>query len=164
MLAFAAPAPLRRGPLEPGLVSRVAPALGLAETDIVDHQWVDNGPGWLAVLLASAEQVLAVEPVAALIGELKIGIVGPATEDGPTQFQVRAFFGDGGTVFEDPVTGSLNASLGQWLIETGRAPSSYVAGQGARLGRDGRVYVERIDGQVWVSGHSVTCISGSVEL
>ncbi len=164
MLAFAAPAPLRRGPVEPALVTRVAAALGLAETDIVDHQWVDNGPGWLAFLLASAEQVLAVQPVAALMADLKVGVVGPNGEGGPTQFEVRAFFGDGGTAFEDPVTGSLNAGLGQWLIEAGHAPSSYVAGQGARLGRDGRVHVERIDGQVWVAGHSVTCISGSVDL
>jgi PhzF family phenazine biosynthesis protein len=164
MLAFAAPTPFHRGPVEPELVSEVAAALGLAEADIIDHQWVDNGPGWLAVLLASADQVLAVDPVTALIGEKKIGVVGPADDDGPTQFQVRAFFGEGGTVFEDPVTGSLHAGLGQWLIETGRAPSSYVAGQGARLGRDGRVYVENIDGQVWVAGHSVTRISGTVDL
>ncbi|MET3808507.1 PhzF family phenazine biosynthesis protein [Nakamurella sp. UYEF19] len=163
-LAFAAPTPLRRGPVEPALVTRVAAALGLTDADIVDHQWVDNGPGWLAVLLASAERVLSLEPVPALIGDLKVGVVGPATDGGPTQFQVRAFFGHGGVVDEDPVTGSLNASVGQWLIESGRAASSYVAGQGARLGRDGRVHIERVDGQVWVAGHSVTCISGTVEL
>ncbi len=163
-LAFAAPVPLRRGPVDPELVGRVAESLGLSDTDIVAAEWVDNGPGWLAVLLGSAEQVLAVEPIAALIGDLKIGVVGPATDGGPTQFQVRAFFGQGGTVDEDPVTGSLNAGLGQWLIESGRAPSSYIAGQGARLGRDGRVHIERVGGQVWVAGHSVTCISGSVVL
>ncbi len=163
-LAFAAPTPMRRGPLEPALVELVASALRIPPADIVDHQWVDNGPGWLAVLLGSAEAVLEVEPDPAAIGDLKVGLVGPRQPQAQPAFEVRALFGVNGSMVEDPVTGSLNASVAQWLIETGRAPASYVAGQGARLGRDGRIFIDCIDGQVWVGGHVTTCIAGTVDL
>ena len=163
-LAFAAPEPLRRGPLEPELLERVCRALQIGPAEVVAHQWVDNGPGWVAVLLESAEQVLAIEPDPALVGNLKIGVVGPEKPGAATDFQLRALSGEAGQVVEDPVTGSLNASVAQWLIASGRAPASYTAGQGARLGRDGRIYIERIDDQVWVAGDVVTCVAGTVLL
>ncbi|CAD5370143.1 Phenazine biosynthesis protein PhzF [Rubrivivax sp. A210] len=162
-LAFAAP-PLRRtGPVEPDLLACIARGLGLGLDDILQHQWVDNGPGWCAVMLRSAAQVLAVRPDWAVLGDLKLGLVGaqPAGQD--TLFEVRAFVPSLG-VSEDPVTGSLNASLAQWLIGAGLAPASYVAAQGAALGRAGRVFVEREGADIWIGGDVVACIAGEVDL
>jgi PhzF family phenazine biosynthesis protein len=160
-LAFAAP-PLRRGgPVEEPLTERVARALNIARSDIVDIAWADNGPGWIAVLLASAEAVLAVRPG---VVELDIGVAGLHPDGSPEAIEVRAFSPKVSSA-EDPVTGSLNASLGQWLLATGRVTAPYVASQGTVLGRRGRVHVSRDDdGQVWVGGGTVTCISGSVAL
>ena len=161
-LAFGAP-PLRRsGPLEPGLVGRIGAALQLPAGDILHHQWVDNGPGWCAVMLRSAAQVLAVRPDWAALQGLKLGLVGAQAPGLDTQLEVRALFGAGG--FEDPVTGSLNASLGQWLIPAGLAPAAYVAAQGAALGRAGRDYVEQLAGQIWVGGDVHACVQGRVLL
>ncbi len=162
-LAFAAP-PLRRsGPLEPALLERIASALGLGGDDIVGHQWVDNGPGWCAVMLRSAARVLAARPVAALLGELRLGLVGAQPPGGETMFEVRAFV-PGLGVLEDPVTGSLNAGLAQWLIGAGLAPPRYVAAQGAALGRAGRVHVEQEGDAIWIGGDVVSCIEGTVTL
>jgi PhzF family phenazine biosynthesis protein len=161
-LAFAAP-PLRRsGPVDEAVTEHVARTLNVARADIVDSQWADNGPGWVAVLLASAEAVLAVRPGAV---DMDIGVAGPYPEGSPTALEVRAFTPQIGPPGEDPVTGSLNASLGQWLLATGRVTAPYVASQGTALGRRGRVHVSRDDdGQVWVGGRTVTCVSGTVEL
>ncbi len=162
-LAFAAP-PLRRsGPLDEALLQRIAAALGLARDDILQHQWVDNGPGWCAVMLPTAAQVLAVQPNAQVLGNLKLGLVGAQPAGHARQFEVRAFV-PGLGVPEDPVTGSLNAGLAQWLIGAGLAPPAYVAGQGAALGRDGRVYIEREGDKVWVGGDVAACIEGEVHL
>lgn len=162
-LAFAAP-PLRRsGPLEPALLQRIAQGLGVAPADVLQHQWVDNGPGWCAVMLRSAAQVRALRPDFALLRDLKLGVVGPHAPGAPTQFEVRAFV-PGLGVPEDPVTGSLNAGLGQWLIGAGLAPARYVAGQGGALGRDGRVHVEQQGDTVWVGGDVVCCVEGEVHL
>ena len=162
-LAFAAPPCVRSGPLEAPLLARIVAALGLQPADVLDHQWVDNGPGWCAVRLASAEVVLALEPDWSALSDIKLGVVGPHTAGATAQFEVRALIGDG-TGYEDPVTGSLNASLAQWLIASGAAPERYVAAQGARLNRGGRVFIECIDGQVWVAGHCADCIRGEVSL
>lgn len=173
-LAFAAPPLLRSGPLDEADVALIARGLGLARADIVDHQWCDNGPGWRAVMLASAEGVLALKPDAAVLGGLEIGVVGPRAKVGvigtqplgdDTRFEVRAFFPGPSGFAEDPVTGSLNAALGQWLIGAGLAPERYVAAQGTVLGRRGRVHVERdASGTVWVGGDSVACVRGQVTL
>jgi PhzF family phenazine biosynthesis protein len=162
-LAFAAP-PLRRsGPLEPALVARIARGLGLGMDEIVAHQWVDNGPGWCAVMLGSAAQVLALRPDPTVVGDLKLGVVGPQPAGQETAFEVRAFVGSLG-VPEDPVTGSLNAGLAQWLIGVGLAPPCYVAAQGAALGRAGRVHVSVVDNEIWVGGDVVACIEGRLDL
>jgi PhzF family phenazine biosynthesis protein len=163
-LAFAAPPLLRTGPVDDELAQHVADVLNIDRADIVDLQWADNGPGWIAVLLASADAVLAVRPGAAV--DLHVGIAGPYPPGSPEAFEVRAFFlAGGGTAAEDPVTGSLNASLAQWLLASGRATAPYVASQGTLLGRRGRVHVSRDDdGQVWVGGGTVSCVSGVVEL
>ena len=163
-LAFAAP-PLRRGgPLDEADVQLIAKGLGIARSDILHHAWCDNGPQWRGVMLASAEQVLALKPDPGLLKGLEIGVVAPLHK-GEAQFEVRAFFPGNNGMTEDPVTGSLNASMGQWLMGAGLAPNSYVASQGACLARAGRVYVHRDEqNQVWVGGESVTCIQGSVKL
>jgi PhzF family phenazine biosynthesis protein len=163
-LAFAAP-PLRRGgPLDEADVQLIAKGLGVARQDIVHHAWCNNGPQWRGVMLGSAEQVLALKPDPEILKGLDIGVVAPLSK-GDAQFEVRAFFPCNNGLAEDPVTGSLNAAIGQWLIEAGLAPNSYVASQGACLARAGRVYVNRdAQNQVWVGGESVTCIEGSVQL
>ena len=163
-LAFAAP-PLRRGgPLDEADVQLIAKGLGVARQDIVHHAWCNNGPQWRGVMLGSAEQLLALKPDPEILKGLDIGVVAPLSK-GDAQFEVRAFFPGNNGLAEDPVTGSLNAAIGQWLIEAGLAPNSYVASQGACLARAGRVYVHRdAQNQVWVGGESVTCIQGSVQL
>lgn len=172
-LAFAAPALRRSGPLDKADVALIARGLGVARDDIVAHQWCDNGPGWRGVMLRSAEQVLALKPDAAVLAGLDIGVVGPrgkvgvvgASDEDGIAFEVRAFFPGHGGLAEDPVTGSLNAALAQWLIGAGLAPERYVASQGTALRRAGRVHIERVaDGTVWVGGESVTCIDGTVRL
>jgi PhzF family phenazine biosynthesis protein len=162
-LAFAAPPLLRSGPVDEPTLREVAAALRLDQGAIVDAQWVDNGPGWVAVLLDSAEAVLAVRP--GFIGELDIGVVGPHPQGSSEAFEVRAFLPKDGVTVEDPVTGSLNASLAGWLLDSGRASAPYVASQGTVLGRAGRVHVSRDgDGTIWVGGGTITCVEGEVEL
>jgi PhzF family phenazine biosynthesis protein len=161
-LAFAAP-PLRRsGPLDAALLQQIRDALGLGEAELLGHQWVDNGPGWCAVLLDSAERVLALRPDWARLGSLKLGVVAAHPAGSDAQFELRAFVGGGN--YEDPVTGSLNASVAQWLIGARLAPPHYVAAQGAALQRAGRVYIDSADGQIWVGGHVSECIRGEVRL
>jgi len=161
-LAFAAPPLIRSGPVEDGMVARVARMLRIDREAMVDAQWADNGPGWVAVLLESPAAVLALEPA---FDELDVGVVAPYPPGSPEAFEVRAFTHKNGAVDEDPVTGSLNASLAQWLLATGRARAPYVARQGTALGRAGRVHVDQDgEGAVWVGGGTVTCVRGEVAL
>ena len=161
-LAFAAPPLLRDGPVEEDLLRQIASALRIGRAEIVDASWADNGPGWVAVMLASAEAVLAVRPG---VVDLDLGLVGAYPPGSPEAFEVRAFFPKDGVTTEDPVTGSLNASLASWLLDRGYAQAPYVASQGTALGRAGRVHISRDpDGTIWVAGATVTCISGQVDL
>jgi PhzF family phenazine biosynthesis protein len=160
-LAFAAPPLTRSGPVDEADLIRIAEVLGIDRSDIVDSAWIDNGPGWVGVLLGDAETVLALEPDFGSFGDLEIGVVGPSA-DGPVAVEVRAFC-PGYGMPEDPVTGSLNAGIGQWLAGS-RLPSSYVAGQGIALGRRGRVHVETEGDTVWVGGETTTTIRGEVGL
>jgi PhzF family phenazine biosynthesis protein len=161
-LAFAAPPLVRQGPVEEELVERIASILAIQRDEIEDAQWVDNGPGWVAVLLSSAEAVLALRPGYA---DLDLGVVGPHPAGSVAAFEVRAFFPKDGAMLEDPVTGSLNASVAEWLLRTGRARAPYVASQGTALGRTGRVHIETdANGTIWVGGGTVTCVAGGVEL
>jgi PhzF family phenazine biosynthesis protein len=163
-LAFAAPPLVRSGPVDEADLAQALGGLRLGRDDVVDAQWCANGPQWLAVLLRDADAVLGVEPDAAGFGAFPdVGIVGPHPPGGEIAFEVRAFVADAG-VWEDPVTGSLNAGIAQWLIGAGLAPSSYVAAQGTRLGRRGRVHVAQADGEIWIGGDSVLGIRGTVEL
>jgi PhzF family phenazine biosynthesis protein len=162
-LRFAAPAPREDVPVDASTLDRVLAALGLPAEAVVAHRLLDNGPRWHVLLLDSAERVLAVRPDWTAIAGLDVGLVGPHRA-GATAFEVRGF-APGMGMSEDPVTGSLNASIGQWLIGSGRAPERYVAAQGTALGRSGRVHVGRdADGAVWVGGATVTCIEGTVRV
>jgi PhzF family phenazine biosynthesis protein len=159
--AFEAP-PLRSEPVDAALLERVLGALGVPAGRLQRAQWLDNGPKWLGLLLDSADTVLAIEPDhAALKGLAKVGVVGAHPAGHEAAFEVRAFAAPIG-IPEDPVTGSLNASVAQWLMGAGLAPHAYVAAQGARLGRAGRVYLQREGGSLWVGGHSVSCVRGDV--
>ena len=163
VLAFAAPPLQRSGPLDEADVERIAAGLGLTRTDIVDHQWCDNGPGWMAVLLESADQVLSIDPDLHLLAGLDVGVIGPHAT-GDIDYEVRAFFPGNTGLTEDPVTGSLNAALAQWLIGSGRAPESYLAAQGTVMGRAGRVHVMREGDDTWIGGRCVTVIDGEVRI
>ncbi len=162
LLGFAAP-PLRRsGPVDESLIGQIAAQLEIDRAGILDAQWADNGPGWVAILLASAEAVLALRPGSV---DIDLGVAGPFPAGSECAFEVRAFFPVDGRAVEDPVTGSFNASLAQWLLSSGRASAPYVASQGTAIGRRGRVHIEQdADGTVWVAGATSTRVAGQVDL
>lgn len=163
-LAFAAPALLRGGPVAADDVTDIARAIGVDLADGVDAQWADNGPGWVALLLRDADRVLALTPDPSRFGRFPdIGVVGPHPAGSEAAFEVRAFMAVAGGA-EDPVTGSLNAALAQWLIPAGYAPEDYVVAQGTRLHRRGRVHVTRSGGEIWVGGDTLIGITGEVDL
>ncbi len=170
-LAFAAPPLIKGGPVDPQDVEMVCKVLRIDPSEVLDAQWADNGPGWIAVKLASADAVLALDPDFGAVESYDIGVVGPnpigvvgESAAGDAAIEVRAFFRAGGQAAEDPVTGSLNAALAQWLLGTGELAAPYVAAQGTALGRAGRVHVDEADGEIWVGGDAVTCVSGTVDL
>ena len=167
-LAFAAPPRTRSGPVDPALLDEVLAVLGVSAERVVDAEWLDNGPGWVGVLLDSADTVLALRPDASAHpgrgdSHWDIGVIGP-TNDPEEAWEVRAFFGPGTALREDPVTGSLNAAAAQWLLGTGRATAPYVARQGTALGRGGRVHVAESDGEIWVGGDTHVAVAGSVDV
>ena len=162
-LAFAAPALRRSGPVDPTLRTQVLASLGLPDAAVLGLEWIDNGPGWMAALLPDAATVLALQPDFVAMRGLKLGVVGPHPAGSDCQFEVRAFV-PGLGVPEDPVTGSLNAGLAQWLIGAGLAPPSYVVAQGAALGRAGRVYVQQQGADLWIGGAVCAVVSGTVTL
>jgi PhzF family phenazine biosynthesis protein len=153
---------LRTGDVDRDTLRRIANGLRISEHAIQASQWVDNGPGWVAVMLSSRAEILALQPDYPALAELKLGVVAPWNGGKDAQFEVRAFIPSRAN--EDPVTGSLNAGLAQWLIGKGLAPGSYVAAQGTALGRAGRVFVEREGNDIWIGGRTITCIKGKLEL
>ena len=168
-LAFAAPPLLRSGAVDDAMQAQLAAVLGIDREQIVAAQWVDNGPGWVAVMLADAAAVLAIEPDFSQYtgdGSLDIGIVGAYPQDSECAVEVRAVFSDEhGAMREDPATGSLNASLAQWLLSNDTLTAPYIASQGGCLGRKARIRIDQgSDGTVWVGGASVSCINGEVDL
>ncbi|MGO3022262.1 MAG: PhzF family phenazine biosynthesis protein [Brevibacterium sp.] len=160
-LAFAAPDRLRAGPLDDAYVDQIAVALGVDRSEILGHQWADNGPGWAAVRLANAEKVLALTPDFSAIPDAKLGVLGAHPEGSEHEYEIRAFV-PGVGVAEDPVTGSLNASVAQWLVGENLAPNSYTATQGTALGRSGVVSITAEDDEIWVGGDTSICIRGTV--
>jgi PhzF family phenazine biosynthesis protein len=162
VLSFAAPALRKTGPLDEALLRRLMDGLGLTAHDVLGHQWLVNGPEWIGLHLRSAAQVLSLNPDFAKLKGLDFGLVGAHAAGHECDFEVRAFsFVDG--PIEDPVTGSLNAGIAQWLIGAGVAPAHYIAAQGTALGRRGRVHVSTsMDGRIWIGGHAHTLVSGHV--
>lgn len=162
-LAFAAPPLQREGPVDTALAERIVRGLRVDPAHVRAMQWVDNGPGWIGVLLDSAQSVLDLDIDRSILNGLDVGVIGPHPRGGPADFEVRAFF-TGSGVTEDPVTGSLNASLAQWLIGKGTAPPHYRARQGTALGRNGIIEIEQDGTRIWVGGACATCIEGRVRL
>ena len=165
-LAFIAPPLLRSGAVDAPLLERVRLGLGLPPDSIVRSQWVDNGAGWLALMLADRDQLLALQPDYSQLLGLAVGVIAPCNpvrDDVDAQFEVRAFVaGDGAQ--EDPATGSLNAGVAQWLLSEGLAPPCYVVSQGTAIGRAGRIRVERQGDEIWVGGAVAVCIEGRLQL
>jgi PhzF family phenazine biosynthesis protein len=161
-LSFVAPSLLRGGPVEESLVDEAAASLGIDRHAILDSAWVDNGPGWLGIQLGSAEQVLAIKPRKT---NLTLGVVGAYPVGSRFAYEVRAFYSSGGVTVEDPVTGSLHASLAQWLIGESLFAPPYLASQGRAMGHAGEVQIS-MDGskQIWIGGAVNACIRGSVEI
>jgi PhzF family phenazine biosynthesis protein len=161
-LAFEEPPLIRGGPVDEETLERVCGGLRIPRDWIVDSQWADNGPGWVAILLESAAEVLTIDPGTV---DLDVGVVDPYAAGSDAAFEIRAFFPLNGSTVEDPVTGSLNASVAGWLTRTGRATPPYVVTQGRALGRDGRVHVTLDDAvTIWIGGDAVTCVQGEVDL
>ena len=165
-LAFAAPPRLRSGPVDPATVAELVEILGIEREQVVDAEWLDNGPGWVGLLLDSAHTVLNVRPdVSAHPGKWDIGVIGAHEPGSEAAFELRAFFTAGDeSLREDPVTGSLNAAAAQWLIATGRASAPYVAAQGTAMGRQGRVHVSSEGGELWIGGRTDVVLAGSAAL
>ncbi|WP_101524774.1 PhzF family phenazine biosynthesis protein [Nocardioides houyundeii] len=162
-LAFAAPPLLRSGPADAETVRAIARALRIEPSEVVAAQWVDNGPGWVAARLRDADAVLALDPDYVAMADLDLGVVGLYPPGGEVSIEVRGFAPEL-AVPEDPVTGSLNAGVAQWLIGSGVLPPSYVAAQGTALGRAGRVHVDQVGDTTWVGGDTSTTISGTLRL
>ncbi len=167
-LAFRAPTLLRGGEVDDETLARAVTALRIDPGRVVRANWVDNGPGWLGLELASAVDVLDLRPDFVAMSGLEIGVIGPHDEgqrgDVGADYEVRAFCPEF-SIPEDPVTGSLNAGLALWLTRAGHLPSDYVARQGTALGRDGRVRISTDEtGDIWVGGTSRTLVTGTVQL
>lgn len=165
MLAFNAPPRIRSGPVAEDLLNSLIEILGINRDQVVDSEWLDNGPGWVGILLDSAESVLKIRPNAsAHPGRWDIGVIGPHSAESEFAFELRAFFTEGAEPLrEDPITGSLNASAAEWLLAKNRATAPYVASQGSAIGRNGRVYISEEDGKIWVGGSTKVTLSGFLQ-
>jgi PhzF family phenazine biosynthesis protein len=165
-LAFAAPPRVRSGAVAPETVAALADIVGIPREQVVEAEWLDNGPGWIGLLLADHRAVLDLRPDASgHPGPWYIGVIGPHGQGSETAFEVRAFFTEGtGPLREDPVTGSLNAAAAQWLIGSGRATAPYIAAQGGAMGRRGRVHIDAAGDDLWVGGRAEVVVTGVVTL
>jgi PhzF family phenazine biosynthesis protein len=160
-LSFAAPPTLRSGEIEAEYLEQIVTALGIDRSHVVDHQWVDNGPGWAVVRLATAQEVLALEPDFSQLPNAMIGAIGAHPDGSPHAFEMRTF-APGAGIAEDPICGSMNAGVAQWLIRTGGAPAGYRVSQGRRLARAGDITITaEPDGTIWVGGATNTLFHGT---
>jgi PhzF family phenazine biosynthesis protein len=165
LLAFSAPSRIRSGPVEAPILDSVIEILGIERDQVIDSEWLDNGPGWVGVLLDSAESVLKIRPNAsAHPGRWDIGVIGAHPAGSESAFELRAFFTEGSEPLrEDPITGSLNASAAEWLLSKNRATAPYIATQGSAIGRNGRIHVSEADGKIWVGGQTRVVLSGYLQ-
>ncbi|MDR6865920.1 PhzF family phenazine biosynthesis protein [Microbacterium resistens] len=166
LLSFRAPQRIRSGAVDPELLAAVVSILGADPGAVVDAEWLDNGPGWIGVLLDRAETVLGLRPDSSRHpGRWDIGVIGAHGQESETDFELRAFFTDGDSALrEDPVTGSLNAAAAQWLVETERATLPYTASQGGAMGRNGRIHLSGNEGSIWVGGRTDVVLAGTADL
>jgi PhzF family phenazine biosynthesis protein len=162
LLAFSAPPRIRSGQVEAPILDSVIEILGIERDQVIDSEWLDNGPGWVGVLLDSAESVLKIRPNAsAHPGRWDIGVIGAHRAGSESAFELRAFFTEGSEPLrEDPITGSLNASTAEWLLSKNRATAPYIATQGSAIGRNGRIHISEVDGKIWVGGKTKVVLSG----
>ena len=158
--AFAAPPLMRDGPVSEGDLAKITAGLGLSPESILRSQWIDNGPGWVGVMLATRAELLSLTPDYDVLAGLELGVVAPGQPGDETQFELRAFCAS--LRAEDPVTGSLNASVAQWLIGAGIAPPNYIAAQGTAMDRCGRIHVSSEGETIWIGGATTTIVSGTV--
>lgn len=150
--------------MDDAFVDDIARSFGIDRSRILAHQWVDNGPGWAVVQLPSAEEVIALEPDLSIIPDAMIGAIGDYPVGSPFAYEMRTFAPKLGIV-EDPVCGSINASVGQWMIQSGKAPSQFRVSQGGRVGRAGEIDIHADEqGTVWVGGVTTTCIRGEINV
>ena len=149
MLAFRAPDLLKTGPVDEETLQVICHGLGIERSEILLHQWVDNGPGWAAVTLDSAERVLSINPNFSLLTSVNFGIIGPHDSHQDADYEVRAFV-NSLDIPEDPVTGSLAAGIAQWFSREGLAEKSYTIAQGQKLQRQGRIHISEENGEIWV--------------
>jgi PhzF family phenazine biosynthesis protein len=163
-LRFAAPSRLRSGPLAPDLLSTIMNILGVTSSQVLDAEWLDNGPGWAGILLDSAQRVLELRPDAsAHPGRWDIGVLGLHSDDNESALELRAFFTEGhAPLREDPVTGSLNAAAAEWLLATRRIEAPYVATQGSAVGSRGRITIDSEEDRIWVGGRADVITTGSL--
>lgn len=164
LLSFEAPEPLRMEPMDEEDVLLISRGLGIDRSEIVRHSWCDNGPKWRGIMLGSMGRVLELKPDPELLRGLDIGVIGPSGNSAlGFDYEVRAFFHEGNGIIEDPVTGSLNAALAQWLIRGGFAPEEYTVRQGTAINRRGIVKLSRGDGgKIFVTGHCNSVVEGVV--
>jgi PhzF family phenazine biosynthesis protein len=159
-LSFAAPPLVRTGALDGDYLEQIATAFGIDADRVLSHQWVDNGPGWAVIRLATAQEVLDLEPDLSQIPTAMIGAIGAYPEGSAHTFEMRTF-APGVGVAEDPVCGSMNASVGQWLLGTGVIAGGYRVSQGTRIGRSGEITITPdTESNVWISGATNTLFRG----
>ncbi|GAA1409926.1 phenazine biosynthesis protein PhzF [Glutamicibacter uratoxydans] len=163
--AFVSPPLQRTGEFDAQRREAVRAILGVDDSQILATQWVDNGPGWSAVLLDSAQTVLDLKPDASAHRQKwKIGVVGALPGGSDAAFEVRAFNFNHGALREDPVTGSLNAGIAQWLVDSGRAALPFSNRQGTAMGHLGRVDFTLDEGLLWTGGAAATLIDGHIDI
>jgi PhzF family phenazine biosynthesis protein len=162
-LSFSAPNLIKTGPIDVATLQTISKGIGVSMDEIVHHQWVDNGPGWCAVMLKTADQVLNLKLDPQLLKHFKLGVIGPHPDGNSFDFEVRAFVFPYG-IAEDPVTGSLNAGIASWLFRDNLIQKNYCVSQGTALGRAGKIYIERQGDFIWVGGEVVNCISGELQI
>jgi PhzF family phenazine biosynthesis protein len=167
LVSFEAPPLMREGPVSDPELEQLAVILGIDPADVLAARWVDNGPGWAGLMLGDADAVLALEPDFAKNSsdqKLDIGVIGFYPDGHDSRYEVRAFFtAERGEMREDPVTGSLNASVAQWMLEEGLVRTPYVASQGTAIGRAGRVTITGDRSSVWVGGRVFDLVSGELD-
>lgn len=159
--SFAAPPTIRSGPLDDADLAAFVQALGISAGAVLDHQWVDNGPGFAAIQLATAAEVRALEPDFSGLPDAALGVIGALEPNHAAAFEIRSFVPSVG-VLEDPVTGSLNAGVAQWFARTGKASGSYLVSQGSNIGYEGQVHIDIAEDDVWIGGATRTVISGTI--